>query len=171
MAELQRVNSAAAYLLAVDVALWVTCYSGPTYGHKTSNVVESMNNTLLEEHELSILDLLNEIWHLTMTERFKRYERSLKLLQNGQIYTDYCMKHLSNSNKWAQQNVSRVADRSTVEVTQANDRVYIVNLVERRCDCGHFQENGIPCRHAFSFIYALNEAPRSYVPNHLTLTT
>lgn len=172
LAKLREINSAAAdYLSGIDVSLWVTCFSGPTYGHKTSNVVESMNSTLREERELSVLDLLNEIWHLTMTQRFKQYERSIELLKSGQIYTDYCLKQLSNGERWAQKNVARMADRSIAEVTQANDRVYIVNLAERRCDCGHYQENGIPCGHAFSFIYALNEAPRTYVPIHFTLTT
>lgn len=129
-----------------------------------------MNSTLREERELSILDLLNEIWHLTMAERFKQYERATELLKTGQIYTDFCMKHLTNSGKWAQKNVARIADHSTAEVTQANDRVYIVNLDQRRCDCGHFQENGIPCGHAFSFIYSIGQSPRAWVPNLFTLT-
>lgn len=59
MVELERDNNAAAaYLLAVDVALWVTSYLGPTYGHKTSDVVTSMNDTLCEKYKFSILNLL-----------------------------------------------------------------------------------------------------------------
>ncbi|KAF8459704.1 hypothetical protein BDZ91DRAFT_741818 [Kalaharituber pfeilii] len=43
-------------------------------------------------------------------------------------------------------------------------------MLMRSCTCGHFQENSIPCGHAFSFIYALqaktpkHPSPRSYVP-------
>lgn len=171
MEELQRINKAAAdYLAGVELSQWVTCYaSGPTFGHKTSNVVESMNSTLRAERELSVLDLLNEIWHLTMAERFKRFERATELLKRKQKYTDFCLKHLNHSSKWAQKNVARVGDRLRAEVRQANDRVYVVDLERRWCDCGHFQENGIPCGHAFSFINALGESPRSYVPDHLTV--
>lgn len=74
MQELQQVNDGAAtYLAGVDLALWVTAYlpsGSQNFGPKTSNVVESMNNLLREERQLSILDLLNEIWHLTMNQRF-----------------------------------------------------------------------------------------------------
>lgn len=46
MAELRAVNAAAAdYLAKVESHLWVTAYyKGPHHGHKTSNVVESVNN-------------------------------------------------------------------------------------------------------------------------------
>lgn len=72
--ELRAVNiSAPKHLEGVDSSLWVTAYAGITFGHKTSNVVESMNRVLKSERELSILDLLNEIWHLIMNQRFKRY--------------------------------------------------------------------------------------------------
>lgn len=64
-----------------------------------------------------------------------------------------------------------MASRTLREVTQANDRVYIVNLTDRICDCGHFQENGIPCGHAFTYIYALNHSPRDYVSHHFSVQT
>lgn len=51
------------------------------FSHKTSNVMESMNNLLKDERELPILDFLNEIWHLTMCQRFKRYETACILLE------------------------------------------------------------------------------------------
>lgn len=171
--ELQHTNPAAAtYLAGVDRALWVTCYfSGQNFGHKTSNVVESMNNLLKDERELSILDLLNEIWHLTMSQRFKRHEIACILLEKNQVYTDFCLQQLRNSERWAQKNTVRMASRVLGEVTQANDRVYIVNLADRICDCGHFQENGIPCGHAFTCIYALNQSPRDYVSHHFSVQT
>lgn len=79
------------------------------------------------------------------------------------------MGKMANSGKWAQKNISRIADHLTTDVTQANDRVYI-HLERRTCDCGHFQEYGIPCGHAFSLIYTLGQSPRAYVPDPITLT-
>jgi hypothetical protein len=55
------------------------------------------------------------------------------------------------------------------KVIQANDREYVVDLAMRTCDCGHFQENGIPCGHAFSSIYVLNQSPRDSVPDVFTV--
>jgi hypothetical protein len=58
------------------------------------------------------------------------------------------------------------------EVVQANNHVFLVNLATRTCTCGHFEENSIPCRHAFSLIRQLpNRSPRDYVPLFFTVTT
>lgn len=74
---------------------------GQNFDHKMTNVVESMNKILRKEHELSVLDLLNEICYFTMAQCFKRYERAINLLRSGPIYMKYCMKRLSNSEQWA----------------------------------------------------------------------
>ena len=60
----QQKPTAAQYLSTIPKHLWVTAfYRAPHYGHKTSNIVESMNNVFRANRELSILDLLNEIWY------------------------------------------------------------------------------------------------------------
>lgn len=171
--ELQQVNSAAAsYLIAVDLSLWVTCYlSGQNIGHKISNPVESMNNLLKDGHEPSILDLLNEIWHLTMSQRFKWYETACALLEKNQVLTDFCLRQLLNSERWAQKNSVWIASQVLGQVKQANDRVYIVNLADSTYNCGHFQVIGIPCGHTLTWIYALNQSPRNYVPHTFTVQT
>lgn len=178
MHELQQVNnSAAEYLAAIDLTLWVTAYLPPghqNFGHKTSNVVESMNSVLKDEWELSILDLLNEIWHFTMDQRFKRFSTACDLLEKHQIFTDFCLKQLLRSKCASRKNTLAVHMSSAVKgsVTQGNDRVYIVDVDACICDCGWFQENGIPCSHAFSCIYRLqNQSPRDYVPDLFTIQT
>jgi len=58
------------------------------------------------------------------------------------------------------------------EVVQANGKVFLTNLARRWCSCGHFQENGIPCGHAFSLIRQVpNCSPRDYIPHFFLLTT
>jgi hypothetical protein len=167
MDELRASNpSAAAYLTAIDCSLWVTAfYRGEHFGHKTSNVVESVNNLLRDERELSILDMLNEIWHLTMHQRFERFTIATSLIAKGQTLTDFCLKKLLDSRQWAQKYTVRMTSNTQGIVTQANDRVYIVDLNMRICDCGYFQENGIPCGHAFSVIFELGGRPRDFVPS------
>lgn len=51
MQALRDANPAAAdYLAGMDSHMWVTTYyTGPHFAHKTSNVVESMNNVLRSE--------------------------------------------------------------------------------------------------------------------------
>lgn len=64
---------AANYLRGIDKRLSVMVFfSGKRYGHNTSNIVESYNKSLQLERELSIVDLLNEIWYSSMSIRFKR---------------------------------------------------------------------------------------------------
>lgn len=173
MSKLRDINSQAAdYLTAIDASLWVTAYyTGPTFGHKTSNIVEAMNKVLKSERELSILDLLNELWHLTMKYRFDRLTLANNLLSKNQKITDFALKKLAESQKWAAKNIVRMATEYRGEVSQANDRVYVVDLDTRRCDCGNFQENGIPCGHAFSCILSLKKSPRDYVPSVFSIET
>ena len=167
----QQNPAAANYLQSVNPALWVTAFfPGRNYGHKTSNIVESMNHLLKSERELSILDLLNEIWHITMETRYQRYSEACQQ-EGDQTHTDFAFKQLVISREWSRHNTVRYATRELGEVTQANDRVYIVDLARKRCTCGHFQENDIPCGHAFSFILALGESPKSYLPVTFQIST
>ena len=172
MAELEELHAPAAeYLRRIDSSLWVTAYiTGCSFGHKTSNVVESMNQVLKSEWELSILDLLNEIWHILMNTRYQRFTIACRA-EEDQLHTDFALTKLLESRQWASRNRVRIATRTTAEVIQANEKAYTVNLLEKICSCGHFQENGIPCGHAFSFIQTIHEAPRNYLPAYFQTTT
>lgn len=170
--ELRNINaSAAQYLARIDQCLWVTAYlTGKSYGHKTSNVVESMNSVLKSERGLSILELLNEIWHITIEERFQRYQKACKTAQQ-QIHIDFCLSALVKSRQWAAKNTVRMSTATIGIVEQVNDRSYEVSLEERTCDCGRFQESGIPCGHVFSCMWELGKSLRDFVPEEFTIQT
>lgn len=51
-------------------------------------------------------------------------------------------------------------------VSQTNDAVYVVDLANTTCNCGWFQENAIPCDHAFSRIFAITETSRLFSFDH-----
>jgi len=60
------------YLEKIDHTMWVDTFArGKAYGYKTSKIVESMNNCLMLEREMSILDMLTKIWHKRMNSRFQ----------------------------------------------------------------------------------------------------
>lgn len=172
MHQLQQISQDAAnYLEKIDKAMWADAFAqGKSYGHKTSNVVESTNNFLKFDREMSILDMLNEIWHKTMDLRYKRYLAACNT-DLGQRYTDFAMKAILCSREWSKRNIVRIATRHLAEVIQGNDKSYTVNLGQKTCSCSHFQQNDIPCGHAYSFILALNCAPRDFMPTVFLITT
>ena len=159
---------AAQYLQGIPPQTWVTAlYPGPHYGHKTSNVVESMNKVFKETRELPILELLDTIWHYVMNHRFQRLNKALTC---ETLHTPWCYEHLLNARKWAHANVVQVSSPTSGIVRQANSHTFIVDLITKTCTCGHFQENQIPCGHVFSFVSTLQSCipdhctPRDYIP-------
>jgi hypothetical protein len=63
--KIAKVNPAACqYLRAIPADMWASAhFPGTRQGHLTSNIVESVNKLLREDHSLSITDLLDAIWH------------------------------------------------------------------------------------------------------------
>ena len=105
-----------------------------------------------------------------MDTRYQHYSETCQQEEN-QTHTDFAFKQLVISREWSRHNTVRYATRVLGEVTQANDCVYVVDLVRKQYTCGHFQENDIPCGHAFSFILALGESPKSYLPVAFQIST
>lgn len=168
MEDLKSVNRAAAeYLAGIDTRLWVTAFSGQTFGHKTSIVVEVMERLLDNKQGLSILDLLHKIWNFTMHQRSRRFAAACELT-GRQTFTDFCHSQLQFSHECSTGNIVQILSLRRGEVTDLNERVYIVDLVAQTCECGQYQDNGIPCGHAYTFILELGESPIHYVPSHFT---
>jgi hypothetical protein len=71
MAKIATINPAVVeYLRAIDLVLWAITYFPRTrFGHLTQNIAESINAILKQDRVLSIIDLLNAIWHQVMSER------------------------------------------------------------------------------------------------------
>lgn len=129
--------------------------------------MESVNSLLKLDRELSIVELLNSIWHKLMGQRFDRYQAASSPGE-GVAYTKFCTMALGESRIWARQNVAQMADLTHSHVTQPNGTVKIVNLETATCSCGNYQENGIPCGHALSCIMSLRLV---YYPILTTLNT
>lgn len=65
MEKIATINPGVAeYLCAIEPTLWaVAHFPGTRHGYITQNIAKSVNAILKEDCTLSIIDLLNAIWH------------------------------------------------------------------------------------------------------------
>jgi hypothetical protein len=69
----------AKYLYAIKPTLWAIAHFPRTrYSYLTQNIAESVNAILKKDRTLSIIDLLNAIWHRVMAERSTCLEEACK---------------------------------------------------------------------------------------------
>ena len=68
MAKIATANLATTqYLREIPIEMWANAhFLGTRQGHLTSNIVESVNKLLQEDRSLSIIELLDAIWHRVM---------------------------------------------------------------------------------------------------------
>lgn len=84
-----------------------------------------MNKVFRDDWELFVLDLLNEIWHYTMHERYEQYSKANRQINRGQQpVTDYCLLRLQGSEQWSSSNRVRMASETEGEVIQANGKAF-----------------------------------------------
>lgn len=55
--------------------------------------------------------------------------------------------------------------------SRSTQSVYVVDLEQKPCSCGIFQENGIPCQHALRCIYRIHASPKDSLPELLFIAT
>ena len=105
-----------------------------------------------------------------MHARFCRAEESAKWEMR---FTPFCLKKAGESREWAPEYICRGAGQGIVQIRgrEVNAKSYTVNLPARTCTCTHFQENSIPCSHAYAFILSLRERPDGYFPTILSTET
>jgi zinc finger SWIM domain-containing protein 3 len=167
-------HSAYMYALGLDPAMWAAPFmTAKTWGHPTSNIVESINSLLLEERKASIIDLLNGIWHKFMDLRFARLQDAQQTMEKfpGQLSTDFALETLKESSMFSQHRSVLRQDNLHGSILSYSNSRYVVDLAERTCTCGWFQVNGIPCGHAVALIYRLHGQPRDFIPTFFSLVT
>ena len=118
--------------------------------------MESVNHTLKIERELSIIELLNTIWHRVINQLFEQLQ-SASNPAGGQLLTKFCLRLVGESRIWARQNVAQMATNVNGRVTQPDGLVWIVNLDLGTCTCGKYQENSVPCGHAMTCIMQIQQ--------------
>lgn len=153
--ELRAVNNKAAdYLILSDPRLWsVAHFVDCRFGHLTSNIVETVNKGLKLDRELPIVQLLDALWTRVMDTRFKRLALAADAHESEQ-WTPWARGKLQAQRLFARTNTIVMRTELQDLVKQMNNNVYTVDLETKECSCTHFQENGIPCGHAISAIFA-----------------
>jgi len=102
------------YLRNAATMLWVKAnFPGNWYRPDSSNIIESVNNTLKLDRELSIVQLLYTIWHKLMGQCLERYPEAV-VTGPAILYTRFCTQHLGQSRGWARQNMAVMAGLSNL---------------------------------------------------------
>ena len=172
MRELKAKKPAAEdYLRKIDPVLWTSAFfpeSPGRFGHDPSNIVESVNKTLKIDRQLSILELLNAIWHSQMALCFFRLQEANKY---EAPFTKISLSQLELQNMWPRGNTVLLASLTIGRVQQPNGYINNGNLGTKSCGCRRFQQNGIPCGHAIACIALLRKHLHDFCPHLLSTST
>jgi len=159
-------------LLLAEPKLWAKAhFVGTRFGHDTSNVVKSVNKTLMLDQELLILQLLDSLWNRVMDLRFHRLKLATSA-HTSEKWTPWARAKLQEHCLLACTNSVVMRSNTQGIVKQLNSNVYPVDLEEGTCSCLVYQENGIPCGHAITAIFAVQgQDITPYMPDILTIKT
>lgn len=160
-----RKVEAATYLAAQDPSKWVEfLFRGRRYGHDTSNIVESLNQVLRFDRELPIVELLDALWHRVMEKRAERLGIASLVVEAGGLTTPWVEGKLEEGRALARSNRVQPSSPTEGRVVQPDGRIFLVDLAAGTCSCRRYQENGVPCGHAMSLIFAIGASVGSYLP-------
>jgi hypothetical protein len=143
------------------------CFPRPRFGHDQSNIVESINSVWREIRELPPLQLLNRIYHWSLTAWYERHHVQLvpgNLILSNTAYKDYKRQELAARSFRVQP-----SSDTTFLVTTAKGSQYIVSLppvnpdrLQGSCSCGKYEDYLLPCCHAIACILYLSRDPFLY---------
>lgn len=126
---------------------------------------------------MPILELLDALWTRTSRQRVQFDNEAQGLIEKGQTLSLWALKVLAESLKFirTQKAVISINTITSIKakvitppsISLANFgvdyKVHIVKLIEGSCQCGRFQDTGLPCSHAITVIRATNRDINKYV--------
>ncbi|XP_070026393.1 uncharacterized protein [Nicotiana sylvestris] len=130
----------------------------------TSNIAESLNAVTKEARELPIYDLLGY-----MRSLLERWTKEKLLKAKGTFtYLGYKFnKELDENNTLSQKLRVRVSTDHLHTVLDGVKR-YIVCLETKKCSCGKFQLDELPCAHALAALRHMKETYENYCSPYYT---
>lgn len=155
-----------------DRELWALAYDGGRrYGHVTTNLVECINSTLKGARNLPITALVKTT-HWRLVQLFSDKKREIKAeITGGNKFGKAFMDRIRINQRESTTMSVLVHDRHhlifTVRDKNSND--FKVEMRRMSCDCGNFQVDRFPCRHAFACISKLRLKWETYVDDVYTL--
>ncbi|RYR40083.1 hypothetical protein Ahy_A09g045756 [Arachis hypogaea] len=168
----ERGETYARWCDAIGLRHWVLVFDeGHRWGHMTTNLVECINSVLKGARNLPVLALVRATYY-RLNELFTRksaetHERK----RAGFMYSTFAQQWIEASMQQAGNIVVHRFDRrnEVFEVREmTTEKVLVVDLARRTCDCGHFQVERIPCRHRLDWqlyvhdVYKMTEVRKVY---------
>lgn len=102
--------------------------------------------------------------------RFKKLQTAEKI-SPFQPLTPHGQKLLQQALQQARQHIPQMRSNIEGRVRENSGITYVINLEQRTCGCRAFQDEDTPCSHAIAAIYAIHQAPITYMPQHFQRTT
>ncbi|XP_009603410.1 uncharacterized protein [Nicotiana tomentosiformis] len=127
-----------------------------------SNIVESINVALVSARELPIYDFLEEVrkmfgrWNCS-----NRKEASQTYTTLGKNYQDMLTLNEAMSTR-----MTVVPSTEYLYTVNDEGRHYTVCLLERKCSCGRFQVDELPCQHAWAVLKSKFLMPEDYCSDY-----
>ncbi|KAH9705387.1 SWIM-type domain-containing protein [Citrus sinensis] len=132
--------------------------------HVTNNMTESFNNWINGYRAMPVVRMLDEIRRKIMRlihtrhEAAKRWNEELPPLVRRKI-VEARMESRGLSVIFGHEN--------TFEVLEDASKAFVVDIGNKKCDCGEWQISGLPCKHAICSIDAKRLKVEDYVHNYL----
>ncbi|XP_009792830.1 uncharacterized protein LOC107829172 [Nicotiana tabacum] len=137
----------------------------------TSNITESINVALVSARELPIYDLLEEV-----RKMFGRWNCSNRK-EALQTYTTLGKKYqeMLTLNEAMSTRMTVVPSTEYLHMVNDEGRHYTVCLLEKKCSCGRFQVDELPCPHAWAvlkskFLMSEDYCSDYYKPKSVVMT-
>ncbi|XP_009620102.1 uncharacterized protein [Nicotiana tomentosiformis] len=125
----------------------------------TSNIAESLNAVTKDARELPVVQLLEY-----MRTLLKRWTNE-KLLNAKGTFT-YLEKKIQQRVGGQQEIIAE--DENYIHTVIDGVKCFIVCLQNKRCSCGQFQLDELPCSHAFAALKHRNESYENYCSPYYT---
>ncbi|RYQ80095.1 hypothetical protein Ahy_Scaffold1g106732 isoform C [Arachis hypogaea] len=139
----ERGEAYARWCDAIGLRHWVLAFDeGHRWGHMTTNLVECINSVLKGARNLSVLALVRATYY-RLNELFTRKSaESHERKRAGFTFSAFAQQRIEASMQQAGNIVVHRFDRrnEVFEVRETTtEKVLVVDLARRTCDCGHFQ--------------------------------
>ena len=146
-------------------------YSGELNVATVSLPSLSLYQVLKLDRELLILQLFDSLQNRVMDQRFQRLELAVGA-HEAEKWTPQACGKLQEHRLLARTNTVIIRSETQGLVHQLNDNVNAVDLEAKTCSCLVFQENGKPCGHTITTIFAIPGRDLTlYMPEEFQIDT
>ena len=130
-----------------------------------NNNCEVFNKYILEARELPILSMLERIKNQIMTRHYNKQKEAENFI--GTVCPKIRKKITKNA-EFANICYAMPAGQGIFQV-QSKENTYIVDIVNKQCECRRWDLTGIPCSHAISCLRHERIPPETAIPAYYSV--